>query len=397
MATVLERNGSYRIKVSCGYDIHGKQVTQYKTWRPPENMTERQIKKELERQCVLFEEECKKGQITASIKFEALAEEWFENYAKLNLKKSSYTMQRTMTTRVYPAIGHLKLDKITSRDIQKFINDLALNGKNLQNGQPLSRKTLVHHLSFISSVFNYAKKMDMIKDNPCSRVTIPKGKKKEKAIYTIEEIQHLFELLETAPLVYRTFITLAVYSGFRRGEMCGLEWSDIDWEHNVISIHRTANYSKLYGNYTDTTKTKRSERSSKLSPVVMNMLKQLKSEQEYNKEMCGDKWQETNRVFVHDDGSPVHINRPYRWLQDFCKKNDIRFCDIHSLRHFHASVLIFSGVDPVSVSADLGHTAVSTTTSIYCHMFQEAQARTSDVIANALDFSKRKTDDRPAV
>ena len=67
------------------------------------------------------------------------------------------------------------------------------------------------------------------------------------------------------------------------------------------------------------------------------------------------------------------------------------------MRHFHASVLIFSGVDPVSVSADLGHTAVSTTTSIYCHMFQEAQARTSDVIANALDFSKRKTDDRPAV
>lgn len=120
----------------------------------------------------------------------------------------------------------------------------------------------------------------------------------------------------------------------------------------------------------------------------MNMLKLLKSEQEYNKEMCGDKWQETNRVFVHDDGSPVHINRPYRWLQDFCKKNDIRFCDIHSLRHFHASVLIFSGVDPVSVSADLGHTAVSTTTGIYVHMFQEAQARTSDIIANALDFSK---------
>ena len=98
MATVLERNGSYRIKVSCGYDIHGNKKLQYKTWRPPENITKRQIKKELERHCVLFEEECKKGLITAAIKFEALAEEWFENYAKLNLKKSSYTMQRTMTT-----------------------------------------------------------------------------------------------------------------------------------------------------------------------------------------------------------------------------------------------------------------------------------------------------------
>jgi integrase len=252
MATVLKRNGSYRIKVSCGYDIHGNQKSQYKTWRPPENMTERQIKKELERQVVLFEEECEKGQITASIKFEALAEEWFENYAKLNLKKSSYTRQRTLTQRVYPAIGHLKLDKITSRDIQKFINDLAVNGKNLQTGKPISRKTVIHHLSFISSVFAYAIKMDMIKDNPCTRATVPKGAKKEKAIYTIEEVQHLCELLETAPLVYRTFIILAVYSGFRRGEICGLEWSDIDWEHNVIGIRRTANYSPLYGSYTDT-------------------------------------------------------------------------------------------------------------------------------------------------
>ena len=192
-------------------------------------------------------------------------------------------MQRTMTTRVYPAIGHLKLDKITSRDIQKFINDLAVNGKNLQNGQPLSRKTLVHHLSFISSVFNYAKKMDMIKDNPCSRVTVPKGEKKEKEIYTIEEVEQLFSLLETAPVKYRAFFMLAIYSGFRSGEMLGLEWKDIDWEHNVISIHRTANNSKPYGNYTDTTKTKRSERSSKLSPVVMNMLKQLKSDRNTTK------------------------------------------------------------------------------------------------------------------
>ena len=48
----------------------------------------------------------------------------------------------------------------------------------------------------------------------------------------------------------------------------------------------------------------------------------------------------------------------------------------------------------LTVSGDLGHTAVSTTTSIYCHMFQEAQARTSDVIENALNFTKKKKDDQ---
>jgi len=367
MATVLERNGSYRIKVSCGYDIHGKQVTQYKTWRPSENMTERQIKKELERQCVLFEEECKKGQITASIKFEALAEEWFENYAKLNLKNSSFTRQRALTIRVYPAIGHMKLDKITSRDIQKFINDLAVNGRNLQNGKPISRKTVVHHLSFISSVFNYAIKMDMIKDNPCSRVTVPRGEKKEKDIYTKEEVKKLFELLKTAPFKYRMFFTLAVYSGFRRGELCGLEWKDIDWEHSVVNVRRTSNYTKLHGLYTDTTKTKRSVRSSKLPPIIMDMLKEYKEQQDREREQTGDKWVDTDRLFVQWNGQPMYANTPYNWYRRFCKKHDMRFCDVHSLRHINnmktslLKIRLNSHISPQENRCTKASTAVSDT------------------------------------
>lgn len=155
MATITKRGGSYRIKVSCGYDINGKQMVQTKTWKPDEGMTPKQIEKEVQRQAVLFEESCKIGQITASVKFEAFAEQWFEEYAKLNLRSSTYEKMKQLPKRVYPAIGHLRLDKITGRHIQQFINDLALNGKNLINGSALSRKTIVHHLNFISDVFGY--------------------------------------------------------------------------------------------------------------------------------------------------------------------------------------------------------------------------------------------------
>ena len=84
------------------------------------------------------------------------AEQWFEEYAKVNLRSTSYSRMKQLTKRVYPAIGHKRLDKITSRDIQKFVTDLLTNGKNMNNGKPLSRKTAVHHLSFISDVFSYA-------------------------------------------------------------------------------------------------------------------------------------------------------------------------------------------------------------------------------------------------
>ena len=60
------------------------------------------------------------------------------------------------------------------------------------------------------------------------------------------------------------------------------------------------------------------------------------------------------------------------------------------MRHLNASLLINAGVDVVAVSGDLGHSQVSTTSNIYCHMFQEAQARTSNAIAEALSFDNKK-------
>lgn len=200
MANIRKRGNTYQIRVSCGYDTNGKQISQTTTWKPNEGMTPKQIEKEVQRQAWLFEEKCLKGQVTATVKFEEFAEQWFEEYAKLNLRNTSYERMRQLTNRVYPAIGHLRLDKITGRHIQQFINDLMLNGKNMLNGKPISRKTVVHHLSFISDVFGYALKMDMISENPCRKVTVPKGEKKEKEIYTIEEVEQLLTLLEKEPM-----------------------------------------------------------------------------------------------------------------------------------------------------------------------------------------------------
>lgn len=388
MATIRKRGNSYQIRVSCGYDTSGNQVVQTMTWKPADGMNKKQIEKELQKQAILFEDKCMEGQVTANIKFQDFAEQWFEEYAKLNLRNTSYERMKQLTVRVYPAIGHLRLDKITSRHIQQFINDLALNGKSLKNGRPLSRKTAVHHLSFISDVFSYAVKMEMLTDNPCKRVTVPKGEKKEKDIYTLEEVAQLFQLLETEPLKYRTFFTLAIYSGFRRGEMLGLEWKEVDWEHNVISVRRTSNYTASKGIYTDTTKTKKSQRSLKFPQSVMDLLREYKAEQDEERIKLGTKWQDYDRLFVKWDGRPMNNNTPYFWLKEFCEENNFRFCDIHSLRHFYASALINEGVDAATVSGALGHSTITTTTSIYCHVFNQAQARAGDAIASVLDFKK---------
>ncbi len=195
-------------------------------------------------------------------------------------------------------------------------------------------------------------------------------------------------LEEDAPLKYQAFITLAVYSGFRRGELMGLEWKDVNFENSVISVRRTFNYTSKDGSYTDTTKTKRSVRSLKMPDNVMGILKQLHTEQLEAKEKLGTKWVDSDRLFVNDEGAPLFCGTPYNFLLTFTKRHNMRFFNVHSYRHFNASVLINSGIDAAVVSSALGHSAVSTTTGIYLHVFQEYQTRTSEAIAKALNLTE---------
>ena len=386
MAYITKRNKSYLIRVSCGYDAQGKQVVQTMTWKPDEGMTARQIEKEVNKQAVIFEESCLKGFQTRVVKFEPFAEEWLEEYAKTNLRNTTYERLLQLRDRVYKAIGHLRMDKITTRQIQTFISSLSKDGANLVTGKPLAPKTVRHYINFISDVFGYAIKMGVVSDNPCRNVALPKIEQKEKRIYTPEEMTKFLSLLVNETLHYRVFFTLLVYSGFRRGEILGLEWKDVDFENNIISVKRTSCFTPKKRVYTDTTKTKKSQRTMKFPQEIMDLLKQLHEEQHEQALKIGDKWVETDRVFTRWNGEPANPNSSYKWLERFCKRNNLPFYGLHSYRHWFASALVNEGVDIVSVSGALGHSVVSTTSNIYCHYLENSRAKVSDAIANALKF-----------
>ena len=204
---------------------------------------------------------------------------------------------------------------------------------------------------------------------------------------SISLLKKLFENLGSEPLKYRVYLMLAIYSGYRRSEMLGLEWKDIDFKNEVIHVRRTSQYTTEKGIYTDTTKTRKSKRVSKFPPSIMELLKEFKLEQQKEAEKLGSKWIDYDRLFTKWDGTPMNPQTPYEWLKEYCEKIDIPFKNIHSLRHLHASLLIFEGVDVVAVSSDMGHSVVGTTLNLYSHMFQEARARNCDAITNALNFA----------
>lgn len=387
MATIEKRGESYKITVSCGYGADGKQVRRRMTWTPSSDMSTRQIEKELERQKVLFEEECR-GSFAGggNIKFEAFAKQWFQEYAEIKLKTRTVDRYHQFEARTYPAIGHLRMDRITTRNIQKFMISLGKPGVNQLTGGKLSPKTLRNYLSFVSSVFDYAIAQGMLRDNPCRGVTLPSAPSKERDCYTLEEAQRFLDLLQGEPLKWRSFFMLAVYGGFRRGELFGLEWKDIDFNSGVITISRTSHYTKAKGIYTDTPKTKSSQRSLKMPECVIRILRQYRAEQNAERLKVGSQWFDSDRLFVGWNGKPLIPTSAANWLGRFFSRTGMRPVGIHSFRHLNASLLINSGVNVRTVSAVLGHSQTSTTLNIYAHAFAEAQAKATEAVAAALNF-----------
>ncbi|MCM1479182.1 MAG: site-specific integrase, partial [Muribaculaceae bacterium] len=319
---------------------------------------------------------------------------WFKEYAEIKLKQRSIDVYHQMEKRVYKAIGHIRLDKLTTRHVQKFVVDLCGSERedgSKRNGGKLSTKTIKLHVSMISTICDYAVKMQMIQTNPCRNVTIPKDAAPEKEYYSIEEAQRLLEFFSQEDEVNYKFVlfyTLAIYTGFRLGELLGLEWKDVDFDTNVITVNRTCLYSTAKGGaYTDTPKTSKSLRSLKVPQGVIDMLTKWKNLQDVQRKEVGSQWVETDRIFTQWNRLTINRSAPGNFFRQFCKRTGMRYMSNHSMRHLNASLLINAGVDVKTVQSCLGHATAATTLQIYAHTFRTAQAAAMEAVAEALPLN----------
>ena len=150
MATVkkhISKNGktSYYIRVSDGYDCNGKQIERSMTWTPPNNMSEKQIEKELQRQIVKFEDSVKEGQYyDSNIRFGDYGEDWLEMNRPPQLAPKTYECYKGMFRDIKQALGDIKLIKLQSRHLQMFYSNLRENGVKRTGAYAVSDRTFKH-------------------------------------------------------------------------------------------------------------------------------------------------------------------------------------------------------------------------------------------------------------
>ncbi|MFZ2537626.1 MAG: tyrosine-type recombinase/integrase [Oscillospiraceae bacterium] len=458
MATINKRGDTYKITVSCGYDMQGKQIRRHTTYIPVPGMTAKQIEKELDRQKFIFEEKCKTGQILdGTVKFADFADRWFEDYATKQLKAKTLARYKELLVRINQAIGHIRIDKLQPQHLLKFYDNLSEAGmrtdtsfqsyidiptllkdrgltrtrlaelskvstttitvlcknqniskkcseqiavalnipfndifKPVDTDKTLSSKTVLHHHRLISSILATAVQWQVIFSNPCDRVKPPKVERTEAKYLDDTQTIALLACLEDEPIQYIAIINLLIYTGMRRGELCGLRWSDIDFKNKVINIQRTNLYLPEKGIFEDTTKNYSSQRVIKVSDTAFRLLLEYKMWQNSQRVRMGDRWIKSEQVFTGLSGQAIHPDTITGWFHEFVLRNKLPSISIHSLRHTNASLLIASGMNFATVSKRLGHANTNTLTKVYAHAIKTVDEIASDALEDMLVPQKLK-------
>ena len=392
MAGSIEKRGenTYRLVVSGGKNLDGTRCKKTKTIHG--------TRKDAEIALAEFITEVNRGLVPEgkSITFEEFFYIWDEKYASKELAPKTYSRYiGILKSRILPYLGSFPLDKIKPTDLMNFYdmleNDTQIKRIAKNNGQrtlkPLSPKTILEHHRLISAMLQNAVYWQLLPSNPARRVKPPKTKKPKMEFFNDDEckflIQSLMELTGSK-LKYKVAILLDIFSGVRRGELIGLEWSDVDFKNETININKSTQYLPENGIFDKDTKTESSNRIVPIPNYITNALLEYKEWYDEQKDICGDKWINSNKLFVQDDGKAMHPDTIGKWFKPYIEKLGLPIIKFHGIRHTNATLMIANNVDIATVSARLGHASINTTIKYYVHPLEKNMRKAAYVLQDLL-------------
>lgn len=227
----------------------------------------------------------------------------------------------------------------------------------------------------VRAILATAKKQRLIADNYASAdyISFPRRPSRNIDFMDDEDAKKFYKAADEYPDIrYKTAMLTLLLTGMRRGELCGLEWSDIDFENGTITIARSLTAVRKVGLVLKDPKTESSKRVIAISDKLISVLTEYKAWYEEYREILGDKWEDSNRLFISEYGNNIYPGTINMWMKKVCKYAGLEERTVHSLRHTNITMQIAAGVPIVTVAGRAGHARTSTTTDIYSHFLKTA-------------------------
>jgi integrase len=371
---------SWRVKFDVGTDaVSGERRTRYVTIRGKRQDAERELAR--------FLNEAHNGTLIEPSKI-TVAEylrTWLNNAHELS-PKTAERYRQLAEQQIIPQLGAVQLQKLKTSQVQDWHGLIMKAGG--KDGRALSARTVGHAHRVLHRALQRAVENETLSRNVASVIRPPNVEAQEVEILSADEIRSVLAKLEGHAL--RPIVALALATGMRRGELLALRWEDLDLDGAKVRIERSLEETAA-GLRFKAPKTKHGRRMISLPTSAVEALRIHRFKQLELRIALGQGKPDADvLVFSTIEGAPLspdNLSRDWRRVVAAMHMPRVKF---HSLRHSHASALIASGLDVLTVSRRLGHGSPVVTLNTYAHLF----AKTDEKAAEAIEAALRTTGER---
>lgn len=321
----------------------------------------------------------------ATIKtYKELASLWWDSYKNTVKPNTQQSTKGLLKVHILPVFGDYKLDKLTTPIIQQQVNKWADRANKGVKGA-YANYNLLHNVN--SRILQYGVAMQLIQHNPARDVIVPRKKQKEKTKIKFLDRQELKQFLNYLNTLdqsdYESLFDFVLYTfllatGLRISEALALEWSDIDLESGVVSVNKTLNRYQE----TNAPKSKSGYRDISIDKATVLMLKQYKNRQQVQSWQLGRSEKVVFSVFTEKYAYACNLRRR---LDKHFKNAGVTNVSFHGLRHTHATIMLYAGIQPKDLQHRLGHSDISMTLNTYVHATKEGAQKSASIFENAIN------------
>jgi len=288
---------------------------------------------------------------------------WIETYKEPVVAHATYIKYENTLKQIEKYFGETTIKQITATSYQQVLNEYAKTHGKL---------TVACFHKQIKACLLDAVDEQIIKVDPTRKAVITGRKKETEKIKCLDydEWKKLVMATYNTSYIRDQIIYLAAVTGMRYAEVLGLTWDNVDFQNNKLTVNKTWDY-KYHKGFIPT-KNEGSIRQMDIDDKTMTMLRNL-----YDERAIDD---ENARIFVYTEGKQLYSANTNKYLSELCESIGIRNISFHSLRHTHASILLYQGVSLMAVSRRLGHANTATTQNIYIHIIKEMENKEKELI-----------------
>jgi integrase len=298
--------------------------------------------------------------------------------------KTAERYRQLIEGQIVPHLGALPLQKMKGAHIAEWHAKVLKEGGH--GGAALSPRTVQHAHRVLHKALSDAMKRELLLRNPAGLAPPPKVATEEMKILGADQVRVVLAAMRDT-VIYPQ-IVLLLSTGMRRGEVMCLQWRDVDLDGKKIQIDRAIEKTRK-GLRVKSPKTRNGRRLVALPDAAVAVLRQhRKAQLELRMALGVGRLPDDAFIFGTIEGQARDPDRLTQDWKRFTAVRNLPKVTLQALRHSHASALIASGTDPLTVSRRLGHGSPTVTMSVYAHLFD----RGDEVAAKAIDaiFGKDK-------